>query len=206
MLRGARDIDQHLLAEKSVFRNLPLLLGVLGWYRTSVQQHKALALIPYAQCLLRFPAHIQQVHMESNGKSALMAPGNFLPAACPFIFGEPGTNSQHSFFQLIHQGQPIPCEFIGYARSQAEAFAEDKARVRDQHDELMSNYFAQVDALACGKTEEQCAKEGVPANLLAHKVFPGDRSSLQLLFRDEANPFNVGQLLALYEHRVLVEG
>ncbi|CAD8066766.1 unnamed protein product [Paramecium sonneborni] len=210
VLHGANSIDQHLINEKQVNKNLPVLLGLLGWYRASIQKYQALALIPYAQCLLRFPAHVQQVHMESNGKTALVYPDKheqYLKSACPFIFGEPGTNSQHSFFQLIHQGsQVIPCEFIGYAKSQAETGATNPAAVRDQHDELMSNYFAQVDALARGKTKEEVIAEGVKQELQHHKVFPGDRCSLQILFQNEANPYNVGQLLALYEHRVLVEG
>ncbi|KAM3127433.1 hypothetical protein pb186bvf_020466 [Paramecium bursaria] len=207
VLAGAHSIDQHIVKENQVSKNLPLLLGILGWYRSSIQKYQAIALIPYAQSLLRFPAHIQQVHMESNGKQAVIDGGNYLQAACPFVFGEPGTNSQHSFFQLIHQGTNIiPCEFIGYAKSQLEEGAAEPQIYRSQHDELMSNYFAQVDALAIGKTAEEVIKEGVKQELVQHKVFPGDRPSLQILFKNECNPYNVGQLLALYEHRVLVEG
>jgi glucose-6-phosphate isomerase len=173
-----------------------------------------------AQALTRFAAHIQQVDMESNGKR-VTKDGYPLPYECgEIVLGEPGTNGQHSFYQLIHQGRVIPCEFIGYCRSSNPVHLEGEAV--SNHDELMSNFFAQPDALAYGKTEvdrfnelillylivkfqSELRAEGVSEMLLPHKEFPGNRPSLSLLF-PELTPFSVGQLLALYEHRVAVQG
>jgi len=156
-----------------------------------------------AQALVRFAAHIQQVDMESNGKRVSVE-GQPLPYPCgEIIFGEPGTNGQHSFYQLIHQGRVVPAEFIGYCKSPNPVHLDGE--VVSNHDELMSNFFAQPDALAYGKTVAELVAEGVPAHLHPHKEFPGNRPSLSLLF-PELNAFSLGQLLALYEHRVAVQG
>jgi glucose-6-phosphate isomerase len=156
-----------------------------------------------SQALLRFPAHIQQLDMESNGKR-VTTEGEVLPFdAGEIIFGEPGTNGQHSFYQLIHQGRTIPAEFIAFSKSPNPIFIQGESV--SNHDELMSNFFAQPDALAYGKTIDELVAEGVPANLLPHKEFPGNRPSLSLLF-PSLSAFSVGQLLALYEHRVAVQG
>ena len=161
------------------------------------------AILPYAQCLARFAAHIQQVDMESNGKRVAMD-GSVLPfEAGEIVFGEPGTNGQHSFYQLIHQGRVIPAEFIGFCNSPNPIELEGEKV--SNHDELMSNFFAQPDALAYGKTIDQLQAEGVPDMLLKHKEFPGNRPSLSLLFAD-MNAYTCGQLLAIYEHRVAVQG
>ena len=141
--------------------------------------------------------------MESNGKRVSLE-GEVLPFQCgELIFGEPGTNGQHSFYQLVHQGRVIPAEFIGFCVSPSAVHLEGE--VVSNHDELMSNFFAQPDALACGKTVEELRAEGVPASLHPHKEFPGNRPSLSLLMHS-LSPFSIGQLLALYEHRVAVQG
>ena len=201
-LAGARDLDAHFLTAP-LEENLPVLLGLLSVWNVSFLDLPVLALLPYCQALLRFPAHIQQVEMESNGKRVLLD-----GASAPFptggmVFGEPGTNGQHSFYQLLHQGRVVPADFIGFCRSQRPSRV--RGETVDNHDELMANFFAQPDALALGKTEQECRSEGVPDSLVPHKVFPGNRPSNALLF-DALTPFSCGQLLALYEHRTAVQG
>jgi glucose-6-phosphate isomerase len=156
-----------------------------------------------AQALTRFAAHIQQVDMESNGKRVTVE-GIPLPYTTgEVIFGEPGTNGQHSFYQLIHQGRVVPAEFIGFCKSPHPISL--KGEVVANHDELMSNFFAQPDALAYGKSIADLVAEGVPERLQPHKEFPGNRPSLSLLF-PALNAFSCGQLLSMYEHRVAVQG
>lgn len=141
--------------------------------------------------------------MESNGKSVTLD-GQRLSKGCgPIIFGEPGTNGQHSFYQLMHQGRIIPAEFIGFIESQTPVDSESESVAN--HDELMSNFFAQPDALALGKDLEQLQAENVPESLQQHKLFEGDRPSLSILFK-KLTAYTCGQLLSLYEHRVAVEG
>jgi glucose-6-phosphate isomerase len=141
--------------------------------------------------------------MESNGKRVAVD-GALLPYECgEIVFGEPGTNGQHSFYQLLHQGRVVPAEFIGFCKSPSPVFLSGEPV--SNHDELMSNFFAQPDALAYGKTIAELMAENVPQHLLPHKEFPGNRPSLSLLF-PQLNAFTVGQLLALYEHRVAVQG
>lgn len=141
--------------------------------------------------------------MESNGKRVTVDGEELTYETGALNFGEPGTNGQHSFYQLLHQGRVVPCEFIGFCRSQTPLNIPGEPV--SNHDELMSNFFSQPDALACGKTIDELKKEGVPQELWNHKLFPGDRSSLSLLFK-ELNAFSCGQLLAIYEHRTSVEG
>merc|ERR1711957_241464 len=141
--------------------------------------------------------------MESNGKGVKMDGSACDVGTGAIYFGEPGTNGQHSFYQLMHQGRCIPSEFIGFAKSQNPVHLDGE--VVSNHDELMSNFFAQPDALALGKTAEQLKAEGVPDNLVAHKTFPGDRPSLSLLL-PVCDADTLGQLLALYEHRTAVQG
>ncbi|KAG5176618.1 Phosphoglucose isomerase [Tribonema minus] len=201
-LAGAHDMDRHFL-EAPLRQNLPVLLGVLGVWNSTFLGSACRALLPYSQALLRFAAHIQQVDMESNGKRVAID-GTELPFEAGEVdFGEPGTNGQHSFYQLIHQGRIVPCDFLGYCESPAPVSLAGEPVTN--HDELMSNFFAQADALAYGKTAEQCAEEGVPEPLRPHKVFPGNRPSSSLLF-PKLNAFSLGQLLALYEHRTGVQG
>lgn len=201
-LAGAHSMDEHFF-EAPLRSNLPVLLGLVGLWNSSFMGYNARAILPYSQALLRFAAHIQQVDMESNGKRVALD-GTALPFEAGEInFGEPGTNGQHSFYQLVHQGRVIPAEFIGFCKSPAPVLLDGEPV--SNHDELMSNFFAQPDALAYGKTITELQAEGVPAKLHAHKEFPGNRPSLSLLL-PALTPFTVGQLLALYEHRVAVQG
>ncbi|KAL2335583.1 hypothetical protein Fmac_016796 [Flemingia macrophylla] len=201
-LKGASNIDQHMYSEPFE-RNLPVLLGLLSVWNVSFLGYPARAILPYSQALEKFAPHIQQVSMESNGKGVSID-GVPLPFEAGEIdFGEPGTNGQHSFYQLIHQGRIIPCDFIGVVKSQQPVYL--KGEVVSNHDELMSNFFAQPDALAYGKTPEQLQKENVPPHLVPHKTFSGNRPSLSLLL-PSLKAYNIGQLLAIYEHRIAVEG
>ncbi|KAK6115357.1 hypothetical protein DH2020_007626 [Rehmannia glutinosa] len=181
---GASSIDQHFHSAPFE-KNLPVLLGLLSVWNVS---------------FLGYPA---RVSMESNGKGVSID-GVPLPYETGEIdFGEPGTNGQHSFYQLIHQGRIIPCDFIGVVKSQQPVYL--KGELVSNHDELMSNFFAQPDALAYGKTPEQLLHENVPHHLITHKTFSGNRPSLSLLL-PSLNAYNIGQLLAIYEHRIAVEG
>mmetsp|Transcript_18198 Transcript_18198/g.16488 ORF Transcript_18198/g.16488 Transcript_18198/m.16488 type:complete len:338 (+) Transcript_18198:233-1246(+) len=201
-LDGLHDIDTHFF-ESTPRNNIPLLIGLLGVWNASFLGHSSRAILPYSQALTRFAAHIQQVDMESNGKRVSIT-GETLPYETgEIIFGEAGTNGQHSFYQLLHQGRVVPAEFIGFSKSPAPIALPGEAV--SNHDELMSNFFAQPDALAYGKTKDELVAEGVSEQLLPHKEFPGNRPSLSLLF-DELTPFTLGQLLAIYEHRVAVQG
>lgn len=201
-LTGASSIDQHFHSAPFE-KNLPVLLGLLSIWNVSFLGHPARAILPYCQALEKFAPHIQQVSMESNGKGVSID-GVVLPYETGEIdFGEPGTNGQHSFYQLIHQGRVIPCDFIGISKSQQPVYL--KGEVVSNHDELMSNFFAQPDALAFGKTPEELHKENVPPHLIPHKTFTGNRPSLSLLL-PSLTAYNVGQLLAIYEHRVAVQG
>ncbi|MCS6969638.1 MAG: glucose-6-phosphate isomerase [Planctomycetota bacterium] len=201
-LQGAHAMDRHFLTAP-LERNLPVLLGLFGVWQTSFLGRPARALLPYCQALLKFAPHIQQVDMESNGKRVTLD-GRALPFdAGPIDFGEPGTNGQHSFYQLLHQGRVVPCDFIGFRRSQTPLNVPGEPV--DNHDELMSNFFAQPDALACGKSADDLRREGVPEALIPHKEFPGNRPS-RIILMDQLTPYAVGQLLALFEHRTVVEG
>ncbi|XP_057975663.1 glucose-6-phosphate isomerase, cytosolic [Malania oleifera] len=201
-LEGASSIDKHFYSAPFE-KNVPVLLGLLSVWNVSFLGYPARAILPYSQALEKFAPHIQQVSMESNGKGVSID-GLPLPFEAGEIdFGEPGTNGQHSFYQLIHQGRIIPCDFIGIVRSQQPVYL--KGEVVSNHDELMSNFFAQPDALAYGKTPEQLQKENIPKHLIPHKTFSGNRPSLSLLL-PSLNAYNIGQLLAIYEHRIAVEG
>lgn len=205
-LDGAHAMDRHFM-ETPMERNLPVIMGLMGVWNSTFLKLPVRALLPYSQALLRFPAHIQQVDMESNGKRVALD-GTVLPFEAGEVnFGEPGTNGQHSFYQLIHQGRPMACDFVGAVESQQpiDMTSEGGNEKVSNHDELMSNYFAQPDALANGKTIDELKAEGVDEALWAHKAFPGNRPSQSLLFpRFDAH--RVGQLLALYEHRTAVQG
>lgn len=232
-LAGARSIDQHFLSAP-LDRNLPVLLGLLGVWNASFLGYATRALLPYAQALHKFAPHIQQVDMESNGKRVALD-GTPVDFECgPINFGEPGTNGQHSFYQLVHQGRTVPCDFIGFVESQQPIVGRGEAV--SNHDELMSNFFAQPDALVCffnllsislvicgreylssllhflhcavqavGKTADELRAERVPEALIPHKVFTGNRPSSSLLV-SRLDAYTTGQLLALFEHRTAVEG
>mmetsp|Transcript_2912 Transcript_2912/g.7594 ORF Transcript_2912/g.7594 Transcript_2912/m.7594 type:complete len:546 (-) Transcript_2912:274-1911(-) len=199
---GGRAMDEHFMTAPKE-QNLPLLMGLLSVWNCSVLGYEGCAVLPYCQALVRFVPHIQQLDMESNGKCVTMD-GSDVPVPTGAIyFGEPGTNGQHSFYQLMHQGRVIPAEFIGFSVSQNPVHLPGEPV--SNHDELMSNFFAQPDALALGKTAAELKAEGVPDSLVAHKTFPGDRPSLSLLL-PKCDPYWLGQLLALYEHRTAVQG
>mmetsp|Transcript_30708 Transcript_30708/g.30359 ORF Transcript_30708/g.30359 Transcript_30708/m.30359 type:complete len:533 (+) Transcript_30708:19-1617(+) len=198
-LQGANSIDRLFLEKANLNQwkeNIPLLMGLLGWWNTQFLEYASRAVLPYSQALVRFAAHIQQLDMESNGKQC-KKDGTPVEVSGPIVFGEPGTNGQHSFYQLMHQGRIVQSEFIGFCQSHSSD--------SEAHNELMSNFFAQPDALALGKTTEELRKENCPDALIPHKMFKGDRPSFSLLF-PALTVSACGQLLALYEHRVAVEG
>lgn len=201
-LAGGHAIDRHFLVT-SPEDNLPMLMGLIGVWNTSFLGHDTRALLPYCQALLKFAPHIQQVDMESNGKR-VTRDGTVLGIGTgPIDFGEPGTNGQHSFYQLLHQGRVVPADFIGFRTSQQPRSVAGEPV--SNHDELMANFFAQPDALANGKTADEVRADGVPERLVPHRVFPGNRPSTVILL-DALTPFTTGQLLALFEHRTAVEG
>ncbi|GBF89211.1 cytosolic phosphoglucose isomerase [Raphidocelis subcapitata] len=194
-LAGANAMDDHF-RNAPLESNLPVLMGLVSVWNISFMGLPARALLPYCQALSKLAPHIQQVSMESNGKGVDIK-GKPLPFEAGEIdFGEPGTNGQHSFYQLIHQGRVIPCDFIGIVRSQQSVYL--KGETVSNHDELMCNFFAQATSL-------ELRSASVPDHLVPHKVFTGNRPSLSLLL-PELNAYTVGQLLALYEHQVAVQG
>jgi len=197
LLAGFHDMDEHFRTAPFA-RNLPVLMGLLAvWYRDFFGLQTC-AVLPYEQYLKRFPAYLQQLTMESNGKHVNLA-GDLVQVDTGAIYwGEPGTNGQHSFYQLIHQGTTIvPVDFIGFARALHP--------IADQHDLLMANVFAQAQALAFGKTADEIAQEGTPTWLVPHKVMQGNRPSTVIL-ADELTPYRLGTLVALYEHSVFTQG
>jgi len=201
-LAGARSIDQHLQSAP-LEKNLPVIMGLLGVWNATFLGRATRALLPYCQAMLKLAPHIQQVDMESNGKRVALD-GSELPFEAGEInFGEPGTNGQHSFYQLVHQGRVVPADFIGFRTSQQPAKVAGEAVAN--HDELMANFFAQPDALAGGKTADEVRAEGVAEALVAHKVFPGNRPS-NVLMAEALTARTCGQILALYEHRTAVQG
>jgi len=198
MLAGFHAVDEHFRTTPFE-RNLPVLHGLLAVWNTTFLGAHTIAVLPYDQYLKRFPAYLQQLTMESNGKRVTLD-GRVIDdyQTCPIFWGEPGTNGQHSFYQLIHQGtRMIPCDFIGFARSNNP--------LGWHHDLLMSNVFAQAEALAFGKTAEEVRAEGVPEALVPHKTFPGNRPSTTIL-AERLTPRVLGSLVALYEHSVFTQG
>lgn len=201
-LEGAHDMDEHFRTAP-LEKNLPILMGLVGVWNSTFLKYGTRALLPYQQALLKLAPHIQQVDMESNGKRVHKDGSALSHEAGPVNFGEPGTNGQHSFYQLIHQGRVVPCDFVGVIKSQTPIQLDGEPV--SNHDELMCNFFAQADALAFGKSSEEVKNEGVAEELVPHKTFPGNRPSSSLLI-DELDAFAIGQLLALFEHRTAVEG
>ena len=202
-LSGGKAIDDSIRTCDNVISNIPMMLGLLGFYNTFIRNISTRAILPYSQALNKFPSHIQQLDMESNGKKVSKFTNEFLEHECgPVVFGEAGTNGQHSFYQLLHQGRELTCEFIAHCAPQFDCHYEGEKV--SSHVELMSNFFAQPDALAYGKYTEEELKD-IPKELLNHKTFRGDRTSLSILLK-ELNAFTVGELLAIYEHRVACEG
>ncbi|MFJ2834159.1 MULTISPECIES: glucose-6-phosphate isomerase [Nocardia] len=202
-LSGMHAVDRHF-ATAPLEQNGPVLLAMLGVWYTNFFGAESRAVLPYSNDLARFPAYLQQLTMESNGKS-VRADGTPVTTSTGEIFwGEPGTNGQHAFYQLLHQGtRLIPADFLGFARSTDDLPTRDGTG--SMHDILMSNLFAQSKVLAFGKTAEEIAAEGTDPKLVPHKVMPGNRPSTTIL-APELTPSTVGQLIALYEHQVFVEG
>ncbi|WP_375496668.1 glucose-6-phosphate isomerase [uncultured Jatrophihabitans sp.] len=202
LLDGFHAMDEHFRTAPFA-ENLPVLLGLLTVWYADFFDAQTQAVLPYDQYLKRFPAYLQQLTMESNGKHVTLTGERVDYATGPVYWGEPGTNGQHSFYQLIHQGtELIPADFIGFTHSLNSLPAADGAT---HHDLLTANVFAQGEALAFGKTAEQVAAEGTPDWLVPHRVFDGNRPSNTLLL-DRLTPFALGTLIALYEHSVFTQG
>ena len=201
MLDGFRIVDEHFRTAPAE-SNVPLLLGLLGIWYGNFHDAQSHAVLPYSHYLSKFTAYLQQLDMESNGKSVDRAGKPVEWQTGPVVWGTPGTNGQHAYYQLIHQGTKlIPADFIGFARPVGELSEELKA----QHDLLMANFFAQTQALAFGKTPEEVRAEGAPEELVPHKTFQGNHPTTTIL-APELTPSVLGQLVALYEHKVFVQG
>jgi len=197
MLAGAHAMDEHFRTAPYE-ANMPALLGLLTVWYTDFMGAETVAVLPYDHYLKRFPAYLQQLTMESNGKSVTMAGAPVDVPTGPIYWGEPGTNGQHSFYQLIHQGtRLIPADFIAFDRSLNP--------IEDHHDLLVANVFAQTEALAFGETEEQVRAEGTAEELVAHRVFEGNRPS-NTIMAERLTPAILGSLVALYEHSVFTQG
>ncbi len=197
LLSGFHSIDEHFRTA-DFSKNLPAILGLLTVWYTNFFNAETVAVLPYEQYLKRFPAYLQQLTMESNGKHVTVDGKHVDYQTGPIFWGEPGTNGQHSFYQLIHQGTKlIPCDFIGFFKTLNP--------LGDHHAFLMSNVFAQAEALAFGKTPEELKAENVPAELIPHKTFEGNRPSNTIL-AEKLTPNVLGKLVALYEHSVFVQG
>jgi glucose-6-phosphate isomerase len=197
MLAGFHEMDEHFRTAP-LERNMPVLMGLLSLWYNDFFGAQTIAVLPYEQYLKRFPAYLQQLTMESNGKHVKLDGTPVDADTGPIYWGEPGTNGQHSFYQLIHQGtRLIPCDFIGFGKSLNQ--------VGRHHDLLISNVCAQAEALAFGKTPEQVKAEGTPDWLVPHRVFEGNRPS-NIIFAEKLTPEVLGKLVALYEHNVFTQG
>ena len=196
-LDGLHAMDEHFRSAP-LESNLPVLLGLIGLWYNNFFGAATIAVLPYDHYLHRFPAYLQQLDMESNGKRVDLAGRPVDVQTGPIVWGEPGTNGQHAFYQLLHQGTKlVPADFIGFCRSLTP--------LGDHHDLLMANLFAQTEALAFGRTEEEVRSEGSAETQLPHRVFEGNRPSNTLLL-DELTPHALGSLIALYEHKVFTQG
>ncbi|MFH0982174.1 MAG: glucose-6-phosphate isomerase, partial [Planctomycetota bacterium] len=197
MLAGFRAMDVHFRSAPFA-ENLPVLLGLLGVWYNNFFGAETVAILPYDHYLGRFSAYLQQLDMESNGKQTALDGRRVEGQTGPVVWGQPGTNGQHAFYQLIHQGTKlIPCDFIGFCRS-----LNPSGR---HHDLLMANFFAQTEALAFGRTAAEVAAAGTPEALTPHRVFDGNRPTNTLLI-EKLTPETLGSLIALYEHKVFVQG
>jgi len=197
MLAGFHAMDQHFRSAPFA-QNLPVLMGMLTVWNTNFLDAQTVAVLPYDQYLNRFPAYLQQLTMESNGKQVTLDGTRVAYHTAPICWGEPGTNGQHSFYQLIHQGtRLIPCDFIGFCQSLNP--------IANHHDLLMSNLFAQTEALAFGKTADEVKAEGMPEWLAPHRVFEGNRPTNTILV-ERLTPETLGMLVSLYEHSVFTQG
>lgn len=197
MLAGFHAMDQHFRTAP-FDKNLPVLIGLLGIWYNNFFNSQTIAVLPYDQYLKRFPAYLQQLTMESNGKQVTINGARVNYQTSPIVWGEPGTNGQHSFYQLIHQGtRLVPCDFIG--------FCQTLNPLDNHHDMLMANLFAQTEALAFGKTREEVKAERTPDRLAPHRCFAGNRPTNTILV-ERLTPYTLGTLVALYEHSVFTQG
>jgi glucose-6-phosphate isomerase len=197
MLRGFRTIDEHF-AEAPPDRNVPLLLGLVGLWERNFLGSPSHVVVPYCHELALFPAYLQQLDMESNGKQVHLDGRHVAHDTGPIVWGSPGTNGQHAYFQLLHQGTTVvPLDLIG--------FVQPVHAVGEHHDLLMANLIAQSEALAFGRTAEEVTAAGVPPELVPHRTFPGNRPTTVIL-GEALSPFSLGELVALYEHTVFVQG
>lgn len=197
LLQGFHTMDEHFRITP-LAQNAPVLLALLGIWYNNFFKFQTQAILPYDQYLLRFPAYFQQADMESNGKSVTKDGEYVNYETGPIVWGEPGTNGQHAFYQLIHQGTKcIPCDFI--------VFAESLNPLGDHHQKLVANCFAQAEALAFGKTEAEVQAEQIPQGMVKHKVFTGNRPNTVIMAK-KLTPAVLGQLIALYEHKIFTQG
>ncbi|MGH9010823.1 MAG: glucose-6-phosphate isomerase, partial [Acidimicrobiia bacterium] len=201
-LGGFHVIDEHF--RSAPFEaNLPALLGLIGVWYNNFFGAETVAILPYSQNLGRFPAYLQQLDMESNGKSVDRDSRSVTVDTGPIVWGQPGTNGQHAFYQLIHQGtRLIPADFIGFGLPD---YVEENPRLLEHHDLLTANFLAQTEALAFGKTAEEVAAEGAAPELVPHRTFPGNRPTNTIL-APRLTPSVLGQLIAAYEHKVFTQG
>lgn len=205
-LAGMKDMDDHFLNEKDFRNNIPAMLGLIDFYHINVQGLPVKALVPYCEPLKYFVGHISQLEMESNGKIIQREPnGQEVNFTGGIVFGDTGSNCQHSFFQLVHQGRLVPVEFIAFMSSGHDYKLQSHSV--SNHDELVLNYIAQVKALTFGRSlqEMQSIKPPVPEDLMAHYLFEGNRPNTSLLFPC-LTVHTVGQLFSIYENRIVVEG
>jgi glucose-6-phosphate isomerase len=197
MLAGFRSIDRHFRTAPFA-RNLPVLLGLIGVWYVDFFGAETQAILPYNQYLWRLTAYLQQLDMESNGKSVTLTGAPVTCATGPVVWGQPGTNGQHAYYQLIHQGtRLIPCDFLGFVRAEHP--------LGQHQDLLIANFLAQTEALAFGKRREQLEAEGVPPTEVPHRTFEGNRPTNTLL-AERLTPYVLGQLVAIYEHKVFTQG
>jgi glucose-6-phosphate isomerase len=197
MLAGLHAMDVHFRTAP-FDRNMPVLLGLMGIWHANFLGAETHAVLPYSRYMWLFPAYLQQLDMESNGKAVDLQGHRVGTSTGPVVWGTPGTDGQHAFFQLIHQGtRMVPCDFIGFCRP--------PRRIGSHHDLLMANLFAQTEALAFGKTGDEVRAEGVPEHLVPHRTFEGNRPTNTIL-ADELSPRVLGELIALYEHKVFTQG
>jgi glucose-6-phosphate isomerase len=197
MLDGFHEMDDHFRTAPFE-RNMPVLMGLLGLWYNNFFGAQTVAVLPYNQYLKRFPAYLQQLTMESNGKHVALDGTEVAGQTGQIYWGEPGTNGQHSFYQLLHQGTKlVPCDFIG--------FVQPLNPLGRHHDLLLANMLAQSEALAFGRTPEEVRAEGIPARLVPHRTFEGNRPSSTILL-ERLTPAALGRLVALYEHSVFTQG
>jgi len=201
-LKGCRNVDEHF-ATAPLEKNIPVMMGLMGVWNNNFLGYHSRVINPYSMNLAKFASHIQQVDMESNGKRVSIDGVEVDFELGEVNFGEPGTNGQHSFFQLLHQGQVVPCDFIGFCENPNPVCLGSETI--SNHDELMANFFAQPDALSFGRTLDEVLAMGEDASIAPHKVFSGNRPS-NVFLMDRLDAFTAGQLLALYEHRTAVQG